>query len=78
MNYTCAQLCVNSATKHLLSKLPRWQTAFTQNSIVAPLNCTENSYNQERFLSRDYFNEGTAITSRSGTNGLVRQKMNCK
>lgn len=56
MNYTCAQLCVNSGTRYLLTKLPSWQTALTHCGIVAPLNCTENSYNQETFLSRCYFN----------------------
>lgn len=77
MNYTCAQLCVNSGTRYLLCKLPSWQTAWTQYSIAVPLSCTENSYNQERFLSRYYFNEETTKTSRSGTKGLVQQEVNC-
>jgi len=43
MNYTSAQLCVNSGAKYLLSKLSSWHTALTQYSIVTTVNWTENS-----------------------------------
>lgn len=75
MNYTCAQY---SGTRYLLRKLPSWQTALTQYSVITPINCTQNSYNQERFFSRYYFNEETTKTSRSGTKRLVQQEVNCE